>query len=90
MPLPAARRRSASVPCGTSSASTSPASWNRAKGSTSVGRVAAVKEQTTFRTCPFSTSMPMSGMRGRCAPPVVLATQVRLRAPCASSARMRL
>ncbi len=90
MPLPAARSRSASVPCGTSSASTSPASWKRAKGSISVGRVAAVKEHTTFRTRPFSTSIPMSGIRGWCAPPVVLDTQVRFRAPCASSARIRL
>ena len=59
-------------------------------GSVSVGRVAAVKAQMTLATWPFSTSIPMSGMRGCCAPPVVLPTRVRRLAPCSSSALIRL
>ena len=55
-----------------------------------MGRVEAVKAQITFFTWPFSTSMPMSGMRGCCAPPVVLATSVSCFAPCSSSALIRL
>src|SRR5262245_49878382 len=34
--------------------------------------------------------MPMSGMRGCCAPPVVLPTRVSCLAPCSSSALIRL
>ena len=49
-----------------------------------------MKAQITFCTWPFSTSMPMSGMRGSCAPPVVLAMQVRRLAPWSCSALIRL
>ena len=53
-------------------------------------RVGAVKEATTFVAWPFSTSMPISGIRSGADPPVPLVIRVSPVAPWANSARIRL
>ena len=90
MPQPAARRRSASVPCGTSSATTLPSATYCVSGMRSEARVGAVNEATTFATWSFCTSMPISGIRSGAEPPVPLVMQVSPFAPCFSSAAIRL
>ena len=88
MPAPAARIRSASVPCGTSSASISPRSTYSDRISLCEARVGAVKAQITLRTCPFLIIWPKSGASaGSVAPPrVEFDTQVRFLAPCLATA----
>ena len=80
IPAPAARSRSTSVPCGTSSASTSPDSKYFEKAIVCDARVGAVNEQIIFRTWPFSTRMPTSGVPSGMPtpPPGRLETMVRL------------
>src|SRR5487761_1784173 len=79
MPAPAARNRSLSVPCGTSSSSILPALY---AASNSRGSVVRGYEQITLRTRPslISRAMPVSPV------PALLATMVRLRTPSPISA----
>ena len=78
MPAPAARIRSARVPCGTNSASINPFATYSVSTSRCEARVGAVKAQITFFTCPFRIIQPISGAAaGRVSPPrVVFDTQV--------------
>src|SRR3990172_7256623 len=80
IPAPPARMRSASVPCGVSSAMIRPCCWSSSTGERREGRVAAVKEAMTLRTRPSST---------RPAPPAPFAMRVRSFAPLSCSARIR-
>src|SRR6266705_3200960 len=61
MPAPAARIRSASVPCGTSSASISPLSTYSLRASRCEARVGAVNEQIAFLTSSLRISHSMVG-----------------------------
>ena len=87
-PAPAARIRSAKVPCGVSSASIRPFSTYSVSTSRCEARVGAVKAQITFLTCPFLMIWLISGASaGKVAPPrVEFDTQVRFFAPCRATA----
>ena len=88
MPAPAARMRSAKVPCGVSSASISPFSTYSVKTNRCEARVGAVKAQTTFLTWSLRIIWLMSGASaGKVAPPrVEFDTQVSSLAPCLATA----
>src|SRR6516162_1895674 len=92
MPAPAARIRSASVPCGVSSASIKPFSTYSVRTSRCEARVGAVKAQMTFLTWPLAIICPISGASaGGVAPPrVEFDTQVRFFVPCLATAPYRL
>src|SRR5581483_7937342 len=75
MPAPAARMRSAIVPCGTTSSSMRP---SRHSFSNTTGSAVRGNEQTILRTWPFSRSLA----RPRWPTPELLETTVRSLAPC--------
>ena len=79
MPAAAARIRSASVPCGISSASTSPLLYIRTKAVTCEGWGVAVKAQHIFFTCPAAISVPTSTLASTV--PALLEMPVRPLAP---------
>ena len=91
MPAPPARMRSATVPCGTSSASAPPSRKTRSASFGCEGCGAAVNEAITFRTRPASTrsaivTRPSSSSSGRF---TVVEIMTRSVAPCSQSACIR-